>query len=133
MLHRRSGGAQEVIMRNAMVLSVFTAIILIALLSTRGHSQARSIETPTFTASIAPILYANCVTCHRPGEVAPFPLISYEDVAKRGKLIAKVTGTRYMPPWHAAHGYEEFVGERGLTDAQIAIIAAWVSNGMPRG
>ena len=38
-----------------------------------------------------------------------------------------------MPPWHAAHGYGEFVGERRLTDAQIAAIAAWVKNGMPRG
>ena len=120
-------------MRRSIVFSVFTTLVLIAVLSARGHSQARSTSAPTFTESIAPILYANCVMCHRPGEVAPFPLISFEDVAKRGKLIAKVTGSRYMPPWHAAHGYEEFVGERGLTDAQIATIAAWVGNGMPRG
>ena len=49
-------------------------------------------------------MYANCVTCHRPGEAAPFSLISYEDVAKRGALIAKVTESRYMPPWHAEPG-----------------------------
>ena len=81
----------------------------------------------TFTETIAPILYANCVTCHRPGEAAPFSLISYEDVAKRADLIAEVTGSRYMPPWHAAHGYGEFVGERRLSDAQIAAIGAWVN------
>lgn len=67
-------------------------------------AQAPARASTTFSATIAPIIYANCVTCHRPGEVAPFPLISYEDVAKRGALIAKVTGSRYMPPWHAAHG-----------------------------
>jgi mono/diheme cytochrome c family protein len=87
----------------------------------------------TFTETVAPIVYANCVTCHRAGEAAPFPLISYEDVVKRGALIARVTESRYMPPWHAADGYGEFVGERRLTDAQIATIGAWVKQGMPRG
>ena len=62
----------------------------------------------TFSETVAPILYANCVTCHRPGQAAPFSLITYEDAKKKGKLIAKVTESRYMPPWHAAHGYGEF-------------------------
>ena len=77
-------------------------------------------NTVTFTETIAPIVYQNCVTCHRPGEAAPFSLISYEDVKKRGALIATVTKSRYMPPWHAAHAYGEFAEERRLTDAQIA-------------
>ncbi|HEY1304599.1 MAG TPA: hypothetical protein VGF24_13650 [Vicinamibacterales bacterium] len=87
----------------------------------------------TFTETIAPIVYANCVTCHRPGEAAPFSLISYEDVAKRGALIARVTQARYMPPWHATHGYGEFADERRLTDEQIAAIGEWVNHGMPKG
>ena len=52
----------------------------------------------TFTETIAPIIYQNCATCHRPGEAAPFSLISYEDVRKRGTLVASVTKARYMPP-----------------------------------
>jgi hypothetical protein len=97
-------------------------------------SQARTLASgPTFTETIAPILYANCVTCHRAGEAAPFSLITYEDVTKRAKLIAEVTESKYMPPWHAAHGYGEFVGERRLTEAQIATIGRWVKDGMPRG
>jgi len=97
-------------------------------------SQARATSpNPTFTETIAPIVYANCVTCHRPGEVAPFSLITYEDVVKKGKQIARVTESKFMPPWHAVHGYGEFVGERSLSDAQIATIATWVKNGMPRG
>src|SRR4029434_7579923 len=90
-------------------------------------------STVTFTEAIAPIVYANCVTCHRPGEAAPFSLISYEDVAKRGQLIARVTASRYMPPWHGETDFGEFIGERRLTEAQIATIAAWVKQGMPRG
>jgi Tol biopolymer transport system component len=87
----------------------------------------------TFSENIAPIVYDNCVTCHRPGEAAPFSLISYEDVKKRGTLIATVTKARYMPPWHATHGYGDFADERRLTDEQIATIADWVQQGMPQG
>src|SRR5438128_12650074 len=86
-------------------------------------------EKPTFSKTIAPIIHQNCTTCHRPGEAAPFSLISYEDVKKRGALIANVTESRYMPPWHAAHGFGEFADERRLTDAQIAAIAEWVKQG----
>ena len=68
-------------------------------------SHRLSAQTVTFSEHIAPIVYANCVTCHRPGEAAPFSLISYEDVKKRGALIATVTASRYMPPWHATHGF----------------------------
>ena len=124
--------------RRLLFLALASAVVLTPLVG-----QSRSSRTPaarqapaariTFAETIAPIVYANCVTCHRPGEAAPFSLISYEDVAKRGALIAKVTESRYMPPWHAEPGFGEFVGERRLTDAQIATIAAWVKQGMPRG
>src|SRR5882724_3425771 len=87
----------------------------------------------TFTEHIAPIVFNNCTSCHRPGEAAPFALMSYQDVKKRGTLIAAVTQTRYMPPWHAAPGYGDFIGEHRLTDAQIATIKLWVDSGMPEG
>jgi hypothetical protein len=75
-------------------LSVVTAA------SSTSHGP-RVVAPVTFSESIAPIVYDNCVTCHRPGEAAPFSLISYEDVSKRAKMIATVTESRYMPPWHA--------------------------------
>jgi mono/diheme cytochrome c family protein len=87
----------------------------------------------TFSEHVAPILYQNCVTCHRPGEAAPFSLISYEDAVKRGPLMASVTKSRYMPPWHAEPGFGDFADERRLTDAQIETIAQWVEQRMPRG
>ena len=95
--------------------------------------QAAPTPRITFSNRIAPILYANCVVCHRPGEAAPFPLISFDDVSRRGEMIARVTASRYMPPWHAEHGYGDFKDERRLTDAEIGDIATWVKQGMPEG
>ncbi len=88
---------------------------------------------PVFNRDIAPIIYNNCASCHRPGEAAPFPLLSYADVRKKGPVIAAVTGSRYMPPWKADPGAWAFRDERRLTDAQIALIARWVKAGMPEG
>jgi hypothetical protein len=88
--------------------------------------------TPTFNQDIAPILHKNCASCHRPGEVAPFPLLSYQDAAKRAALIKVVTEKRYMPPWAPEPGFG-FAHERRLTDAEIALIGEWASNGMPQG
>jgi mono/diheme cytochrome c family protein len=87
----------------------------------------------TFTEHIAPIVFNNCTSCHRPGEAAPFALMSYQDVRKRGALIATVTRSRYMPPWHAEPGYGDFIGVHRLTDQQIASIQQWVEAGMPEG
>jgi hypothetical protein len=90
-------------------------------------------DKPTFADTIAPIVYRNCTTCHRPGQAAPFSLITYDDVKKRGSQIAAVTQSRYMPPWHAEHGYGVFADERRLSDDEIAAIASWVKQGMPQG
>ncbi len=88
---------------------------------------------PTFNKDIAPILYANCSTCHRPGEVAPFPLLTYQDAAKRAALIAGAVSQRFMPPWKAEPGYGDFTGVRRLGDQQIALIQAWAKAGAPEG
>ena len=119
-------------MRFSALLLMLTVAAGISAATQRATVPAAD-KAPTFSAAIAPILYANCVTCHRPGEAAPFPLISYEDVAKRAKLIVKVTGSRYMPPWHAAHGFGDFADERRLTDDQIDVFGRWLKAGMPRG
>ena len=88
---------------------------------------------PTFNKDIAPILYGSCAACHRPGEVAPFSLLSYQDAAKRARLIADVTKSRYMPPWKGEPGYGQFLHERRLTDEQISLLAQWAEAGAPEG
>ena len=57
-----------------------------------------SATAPTFSHDVAPLLYSRCVSCHRDGGVAPFPLVTYAAAAKRARLIATVTAKRYMPP-----------------------------------
>lgn len=86
-----------------------------------------------FAEHVAPIIFKNCTPCHRPGEAAPFSLMNYIDVKKRGKLIATVTESRQMPPWKADQGSVEFKNERRLTAAQIETIKEWVAAGMPEG
>ncbi|HTM47526.1 MAG TPA: hypothetical protein VL285_02525 [Bryobacteraceae bacterium] len=88
---------------------------------------------PTFNKDIAPILHRNCASCHRPGEVAPFALLTYQDASKRAGLIAEVTRTRAMPPWKAEPGYGHFQDERRVSDAQIALLRQWAKAGAPEG
>jgi tetratricopeptide (TPR) repeat protein/mono/diheme cytochrome c family protein len=87
----------------------------------------------TFAHDIAPIIYENCASCHRPGEAGPFPLLSYQDVKKHARDIVSVTRSRYMPPWLPEHDHGDFQGERRLSDDQIRAIATWVSEGAPEG
>jgi hypothetical protein len=98
-----------------------------------GSLPSMAADAPTFTENVAPILYQNCVVCHRPGGGGPFALISYEDAAKRGRLIAEVTARRFMPPWHATSEYGSFTGERRLASEQIKVLADWAAHGMARG
>jgi mono/diheme cytochrome c family protein len=87
----------------------------------------------TFNRDIAPIIFNNCASCHRPGEVAPFPLLNYQDVKKRAKQVAYITGNRIMPPWKADQGDYEFRDARRLTGEQIEMIRKWVEAGAPEG
>src|ERR1051325_11408706 len=95
------------------------------LLAIATGALSASAATVTFNEQIAPIVYDKCAGCHRPGESGPFPLTSYQEVAKRGKLIAAVTAKRYMPPWHAEPSSVPYRDERRLTDSQIAAIQDW--------
>ncbi|HEX3879427.1 MAG TPA: cytochrome c, partial [Bryobacteraceae bacterium] len=70
----------------------------------------------TYNQDIAPILEHACAPCHRSGESGPFPLLTYEEAAKRAPQIAAVTGRRYMPPWLPEHGYGSFADELRLSD-----------------
>ncbi|HEX4274270.1 MAG TPA: hypothetical protein VHZ74_02895 [Bryobacteraceae bacterium] len=88
---------------------------------------------PVFTRDIAPILYKHCATCHHEGEVAPFPLITYEDASKRARLIAEVTRTRAMPPWKPVTGYNHFANERRLSETEIQTIQRWAATGARKG
>ncbi len=88
----------------------------------------------TFTKDVAPIIFENCSSCHRPGEIGPFNLLTYEDVTSRARDVARVTQARVMPPWKPEPGYgPEFIGARLLTETQIDTIQQWVENGAIEG
>ncbi|MCB1100322.1 MAG: tetratricopeptide repeat protein [Verrucomicrobiae bacterium] len=99
----------------------------------RQTSEASAPESPVFTRDVAPLIFNHCSPCHRPGESAPFDLLTYADVRKHSKLIAEVTRDRYMPPWLPAHGVNAFVGERWLSDVEITTIGRWVDQGTIEG
>jgi len=105
----------------------------LALLAAAGALNAATATTPTYNQDIAPILYQNCAGCHRPGEVAPFSLLTYQDTAKRAALLATVTKARVMPPWKAEPGYGDFKDVRRLSDEQIVLIQQWADHGAPEG
>ncbi|MEA2554342.1 MAG: hypothetical protein QOJ65_2518, partial [Fimbriimonadaceae bacterium] len=87
----------------------------------------------TYAEHVAPILNRSCVRCHRPGAVAPFSLIGYENAKKWASPVASVTQTRSMPPWKAVHGFGEFLDDPQLSDNEIAILQKWYAEGAPRG
>lgn len=107
---------------------VFGALLLAGIVAT-----AHAADQVTFTKDVAPILFANCVSCHRPGEVAPFSLLTHAEAAKRSKMLARVTADRQMPPWKAADVGMAYAGEHRLTEAQIAVFEKWHKAGAPEG
>ena len=113
------------------------AVLLLGALLLPGAAVAQSAdpEEPTFANDVAPILYESCVSCHRPGEIAPMSLISYQEVRPWARSIKNKVETRAMPPWHLDRhiGIQKFKNDPSLTDAQIATIVRWVDNGAPQG
>lgn len=110
--------------------AVWTACQTLLLLMVAGCSEGE-VTAPTFAEHVAPLIHRSCTPCHRQGEPVPFVLERYEDAQKKRDLLVEMTGKRLMPPWLPTHG--EFVGERRLSDAEIALLRAWVEAGAPRG
>lgn len=90
-------------------------------------------QTVTYNEHIAPLLNNNCAKCHRPNQVAPFSLLTYDDAARHGRDMVVQTQSRYMPPWKPEPGWAAYRDERRLTTDQIALIKRWVDDGMPQG
>jgi mono/diheme cytochrome c family protein len=114
-------------------LAVGLLIAVGSLSRVTGEPVAADSEPVTFNRHIAPLVFEHCAVCHRPGQVAPFTLLSYADLKKRGRQIQSVTAERVMPPWKSVTGHGQFVGERRLSPEQIALIERWVRQGMLEG
>jgi hypothetical protein len=96
-------------------------------------AQEKPITTPTFTRDVEPILQQHCVTCHRPGEAAPFSMLTYEETKPWAGTIKMVTSRKIMPPWFADPRYGHFANERSLSPEEIRTLANWVNAGAQKG
>ncbi|MFZ0200840.1 MAG: tetratricopeptide repeat protein [Candidatus Sulfotelmatobacter sp.] len=99
---------------------------------TSGESKAAETNV-TFNRDIAPIIFSSCASCHRPGEAAPFSLLTYEDVKRHARQIVEVTRTRNMPPWLPEPQELKFADEMRLSETQINLIQKWVDQGRAEG
>lgn len=87
----------------------------------------------TYAKHIAPIFNARCVECHRDGELAPFPLTTYDDVLGWEETICEVIADNRMPPWFANPAHGKFKNDCRLSDDEKQLVYDWVDNGMPKG
>jgi hypothetical protein len=108
-----------------------TAALVVLLCS--GSALAGEPPTPTFSDEVVRIVQQRCQTCHRPGEHAPFSLITYADVHKRLDDIRDALQGRVMPPWKPVPGVGDFIGVRRLPDAELATLLRWIDAGAPEG
>ena len=107
-------------------LTLSILAILLAVTSPRA-------EAPTFSKDVSSIIYNNCTSCHRDGEIGPMPLTNYSEIAAYADMIKHVTETQYMPPWKPDYNYSQHIGARTLTKTEINTISNWVNAGFPQG
>ena len=89
---------------------------------------------PATYDQIRPILAQRCVGCHQPGEIAPMPLLTYQQARPWAKAIKQAVLNRTMPPWHAdAQSSKRFHNARVLTGTEIHQLAAWADGGALEG
>ncbi len=96
-------------------------------------AQAPSATNVTFNKDVAPILNKNCVSCHRPGEIAPMSLTSYEAARPWARAIRKAVADRVMPPWGADPQFGQFANDPSLSAKDVATILAWADAGAFEG
>jgi tetratricopeptide (TPR) repeat protein len=151
-------------MRSHELRCALAAIAIVAVVAacsrTTERTEKAAARAVTFNEDIAPILFDNCASCHRPIEDrrlraerfgaqaastssasddplcvagAPFSVLDYGSVFRYARAISSAVQRRAMPPWLPEPGHGEFVGERRLRDDQITLIAKWVESGAPEG
>src|SRR6202049_1004900 len=97
----------------------------VAALAADGPSSTTSPESITFNKDVLPILQKNCQGCHRPGQIAPMSLLSYQSTRPWAKAMKAAVASRKMPPWFADPKYGHFANDRALKQSEIDTIVAW--------
>ncbi|HYR45251.1 MAG TPA: c-type cytochrome, partial [Terriglobia bacterium] len=120
------------------LVSVVSLVMIAVTLSSGGLGAQTGATAPaevTFTKDVAPILQRSCQSCHRPDNIAPMPLLTYEQARPWARSIKEKVVLRVMPPWYVDPnvGIRKFKNDGGLSDQEIATIVKWVDSGAPRG
>lgn len=87
----------------------------------------------TYSREIAPIVLRQCANCHQPGAVAPFSLLTYDDVRRHAAQIRVMVDLKQMPPWRPLRGFGSFRNELSLSDREISLLTRWIDAGLPEG
>jgi len=125
-------------MRDRVVLLVAGVMVIGTLAAVSSAPQDNSssgtaANVPTFSKDVAPVLFKHCASCHRPGEIAPMSLLTYDSARPYARSIANAVSNRTMPPWHTDAPAGTFHNERILTDVERQTVIGWVNGGAPRG
>lgn len=96
-------------------------------------TEVTSTKPVNFAEHVEPLIRKHCMECHKPGTVAPFTLISYENVKTKANAIAEVVREERMPPWYAHSEHGTFINKRGMTDDERETILNWIKQGKPSG
>lgn len=112
-----------------------TTLLLLAsaLLAWPLGAASNNLDAPTYADQVASILNERCISCHRPGQIGPMSLLSYDEVRPWAKSILRNVSERVMPPWHATGGTATFVNDRSLEPDEIETIVSWIKAGAPAG
>ena len=113
----------------------FSLIVTLVAAPAIAIAQTSAQSEVTFTKDVAPLLQRSCQSCHREGEMAPMSLTTYQEVRPWARAIKNKVVNREMPPWHIDKtiGIQKFKNDTSLSNEEIAMVAAWVDNGAPRG
>ena len=112
---------------------LFCAVAMVRGSGDDQYTTRPAADVPTFAKDVAPVLMKNCASCHRPGEIAPMSLLTYEEARPWARAIRDAVVDGMMPPWHADAPHGTFLNERSLTDAEKETITRWANGGAPRG
>src|SRR5262245_12949861 len=116
--------------RTACVIGALVAAVSILALPALAEETGSVV---TFNKDVLPILQKNCQSCHRPGQIGPFSMLSYKDTRPWAKAIKAAVTSRTMPPWFADPRYGHFTNDRSLKREDIETIVRWIDGGAAEG
>jgi len=108
-------------------------LLISALLFSFTLSAATDPSQVTFSKDVLPVLQKHCQECHRPGEAAPFSLLTYEEARPWAKAMKEAVLLRKMPPWFADPLIGKFANDRSLSETEISTLVAWSDQGAAHG